>query len=106
MDRHPFQGHIVAIGSYDGMLSVYDMRRAETPMTVLAGPESCLNQIRFHPNKADHVFTVSESGAIWHWAPPRTLTPLTSMIIINKMSIKLTLTVFPYSCHNKRLVKW
>lgn len=82
MDRHPFQGHIIAIGSYDGMLSVYDMRRAETPVTVLAGPESCLNQVRFHPNKADHVFTVSESGAVWHWAPPRALTPLTSNITI------------------------
>ena len=49
-------------------------------MTVLAGPESCLNQVRFHPNKADHVFTVSESGAVWHWAPPRALIPLTSII--------------------------
>lgn len=69
MDRHPFQGHIVAIGSHDGMLTVYDMRKAQTPVTVLAGPESCLNQLRFHPDRADHMFTASESGALWHWAP-------------------------------------
>lgn len=68
MDRHPFQGHIVAVGSYDGMLTIYDMRKAQTPVTVLAGPESCLNQLRFHPDRADHLFTASESGAVWHWA--------------------------------------
>lgn len=68
MDKHPFQGHIVAVGSYDGMLTVYDMRKAQTPVTVLAGPESCLNELRFHPDRADHLFTASESGAVWHWA--------------------------------------
>nr|SVE73007.1 EOG090X0844 [Ceriodaphnia reticulata] len=75
MDKHPFQGHIVAVGSYDGMLTVYDMRKAQTPVTVLAGPESCLNELRFHPDRADHLFSASESGAVWHWAALNAKTP-------------------------------
>lgn len=67
MDRHPFQGHVIAIGSYDGMLAIYDMRKVQTPVTVLNGPDDCLTQVRFHPDKADHLFTSSESGAVWHW---------------------------------------
>ncbi len=78
MDKHPFQGHIVAVGSYDGMLTVYDMRKAQTPVTVLAGPESCLNEVRFHPDRADHLFTASESGAVWHWAALSAKTPVSS----------------------------
>ena len=69
MDRHPFQGHIIAVGSYDGTLAVYDMRKAQTPMTILAGPDSCLTQVRFHPDKSDQLFTSSESGAVWSWSP-------------------------------------
>lgn len=43
------------------------MRKVQTPVTVLSGPDSCLTQVRFHPDKADHLFTSSESGAVWHW---------------------------------------
>lgn len=68
VDRHPFQGHIVAIGSFDGGLTVFDLRKNLTPVTVLAGPESCLTEVRFHPDKADHLFTSSESGCLWHWS--------------------------------------
>nr|SVE80190.1 EOG090X0844 [Daphnia magna] len=67
MDRHPFQGHIVAVGGYDGMLTVYDMRKAQTPVTVMEASDNCLNDLRFHPERADHLFTASESGAVWHW---------------------------------------
>nr|SVE86194.1 EOG090X0844 [Daphnia similis] len=69
MDRHPFQGHIVAVGGYDGMLTVYDMRKAQTPVTVMEASDNCLNDLRFHPERADHLFTASESGAVWHWVP-------------------------------------
>ena len=68
MARHPFQGHIVAVGSFEGMLTIFDMRKFQVPVTVLAGPDSCLTEIRFHPDKADHLFSTSESGAVWHWS--------------------------------------
>ena len=31
VDRHPFQGHIIAVGSYDGMLTIFDMRKYQIP---------------------------------------------------------------------------
>lgn len=84
MDRHPFQGHVIAVGSYDGTLAVYDMRKAQAPVTVLAGPDCCMTQIRFHPDESDHLFTTSESGAVWHWATlaGKCSTPLTSIVLI------------------------
>lgn len=87
MDRHPFQGHVIAVGSYDGTLAIYDMRKAETPVTVLAGPDSCLNQVRFHPDKSDHLFTASESGAVWHWSTLTAKTPVTSTRVHNSTSL-------------------
>jgi nuclear pore complex protein Nup43 len=78
MDRHPFQGHIVAVGGYDGMLTVYDMRKAQTPVTVMEASDSCLNELRFHPERADHLFTASESGAVWHWVPMSAKTAVSS----------------------------
>lgn len=79
MDRHPFQGHIVAVGGYDGMLTVYDMRKAQTPVTVMEASDNCLNDLRFHPERADHLFTASESGAVWHWVPLCAKSPASSI---------------------------
>ena len=63
------QGHVVAVGSYDGALVIYDMRKAEVPVTVLAGPESCLTRVRFHPDRSDHLLTSTECGGLWSWSP-------------------------------------
>jgi nuclear pore complex protein Nup43 len=97
MDRHPFQGHIVAVGGYDGMLTVYDMRKAQTPITVMEASDSCLNELRFHPERADHLFTASESGSVWHWVPLAAKTPMSSkQKHFNVMFV--TFFSFPFVC--------
>ena len=84
IDRHPFQGHIIAVGSYDGMLTIFDMRKYQVPVTVLAGPDSCLTEVRFHPDKADHLFSSSESGAVWHWStnPAKSTSSMTNRFLL------------------------
>jgi len=89
VDRHPFQGHIIAVGSYDGMLTIFDMRKYQVPVTVLAGPDSCLTEVRFHPDKADHLFTSSESGAVWHWSANQGKAITTGIVNIFYLSIKI-----------------
>jgi hypothetical protein len=47
---------------------MYDMRKTDVPVTLLAGPESCLTQVRFHPDNSDQLFTSTECGSLWSWS--------------------------------------
>ncbi|XP_046653277.1 lysine-specific demethylase 8-like [Daphnia pulicaria] len=115
MDRHPFQGHIVAVGGYDGMLTVYDMRKAQTPVTVMEASDSCLNELRFHPERADHLFTASESGAVWHWVPMGAKTAVSNGLSTNlwlsgdlatqQLNIREILPSLPLAVNNLHIEK-
>ncbi|KAL8599017.1 hypothetical protein ACOMHN_006826 [Nucella lapillus] len=67
VDRHPGQLHIVATGSQDGTLTVWDLRQNRFPMTTLDAHQSSMWEVRFHPQQAQHLFTCSEDGSLWHW---------------------------------------
>ncbi|XP_063164929.1 nucleoporin Nup43 isoform X2 [Candoia aspera] len=67
VDRHPNQQHIVATGSQDGMLSVWDVRQGSMPVSLLNAHEAELWEVHFHPSNPDHLFTCSEDGSLWHW---------------------------------------
>nr|XP_060609530.1 nucleoporin Nup43 [Anolis sagrei ordinatus] len=67
VDRHPSQQHIVATGSQDGMLSIWDVRQGDIPVSLLNAHEAELWEVHFHPSNPDHLFTCSEDGTLWHW---------------------------------------
>nr|XP_020663422.1 nucleoporin Nup43 [Pogona vitticeps] len=67
VDRHPSQQHIVATGSQDGMLSIWDVRQGSMPVSLLNAHEAELWEVHFHPSNPDHLFTCSEDGSLWHW---------------------------------------
>ncbi|KAH0622372.1 hypothetical protein JD844_024628 [Phrynosoma platyrhinos] len=67
VDRHPSQQHIVATGSQDGMLSIWDVRQGSMPVSLLNAHEAELWEVHFHPSNPDHLFTCSEDGTLWHW---------------------------------------
>lgn len=66
VDKHPGQ-HIVATGSQDGTLTVWDLRQTKFPMTTLDAHQTSMWEVRFHPYHAEHLFTCSEDGSTWHW---------------------------------------
>uniref|UniRef100_A0A2D4N4X9 Uncharacterized protein n=3 Tax=Micrurus TaxID=8634 RepID=A0A2D4N4X9_9SAUR len=67
VDRHPNQQHIVATGSQDGMLSIWDVRQGSMPVSLLNAHQAELWEVHFHPSNPDHLFTCSEDGSLWHW---------------------------------------
>ncbi|PVD28656.1 hypothetical protein C0Q70_11250 [Pomacea canaliculata] len=67
VDKHPGQAHIVATGGQDGMLTVWDLRQHRFPMTLLEAHTSSMWEVHFHPYHAEHIFTCSEDGSLWHW---------------------------------------
>ncbi|XP_070189905.1 nucleoporin Nup43-like isoform X2 [Littorina saxatilis] len=67
VDKHPGQLHVVATGSQDGTLTVWDLRQNRFPMTTLDAHQSSMWEVRFHPYHAEHLFTCSEDGSLWHW---------------------------------------
>lgn len=67
VDRHPGQHHILATGSQDGTLTVWDLRQTKFPMTTLDAHQTSMWEVRFHPSHAEHLFTCSEDGSVWHW---------------------------------------
>lgn len=67
VDKHPGQLHIVATGSQDGVLTIWDLRQNRFPMTTLDAHPSSMWEVRFHPYHTHHLFTCSEDGSLWHW---------------------------------------
>ncbi|KAK7494805.1 hypothetical protein BaRGS_00013932 [Batillaria attramentaria] len=67
VDKHPGQPHVVATGGQDGSLTIWDLRQDRFPMTALEAHASSMWEVRFHPHHAEHLFTCSEDGSLWHW---------------------------------------
>ncbi|EDO33534.1 predicted protein [Nematostella vectensis] len=67
VDKHPTQPHLLAAGGQDGVLSIWDMRQEQYPVTLLEGHSAEVWEVKFHPQKADHLFTCSEDGSVWQW---------------------------------------
>lgn len=67
IDRHPNQQHIVTTGGQDGMLSVWDLRQAAMPLSLLKAHDAEMWEVHFHPSNPNHLFTCSEDGSLWHW---------------------------------------
>nr|XP_022286643.1 nucleoporin Nup43-like [Crassostrea virginica]XP_022289744.1 nucleoporin Nup43-like [Crassostrea virginica] len=67
VDRHPGQPHIVATGSGDGVLGIWDLRQEKSPVSLLEAHAGPVWEVKFHKTNSDHLFTCSEDGAVWHW---------------------------------------
>ncbi|MBN3315779.1 NUP43 protein, partial [Atractosteus spatula] len=67
VDRHPNQQHIVATGSQDGVLCIWDVRQGSTPFSLMEAHSAEMWEVHFHPSNPDHLFTCSEDGSLWHW---------------------------------------
>ncbi|KAK2715591.1 nucleoporin Nup43-like [Artemia franciscana] len=65
--RHPTQGHVIIVGHRDGSLSVWDLRKLDTPEAVLAGDDTAVNELHFNENYPNHLVTCTEGGDLWHW---------------------------------------
>uniref|UniRef100_A0A0B7A1P2 Uncharacterized protein n=2 Tax=Arion vulgaris TaxID=1028688 RepID=A0A0B7A1P2_9EUPU len=67
VDKHPGQAHIVATGGVDGMLTIWDLRQEQFPMTLLEAHTGPMWEVKFHPHNPNHLFTCSDDGSLWHW---------------------------------------
>lgn len=65
--RHPTQHHIIATGSYNGLLSIWDLRLGKYPVTLLESHSAAIWEVKFHPDNPVHLFTCSEDGSVMHW---------------------------------------
>ncbi|GAB1608792.1 nucleoporin Nup43-like [Argonauta hians] len=65
--KHPSQQHLVATGTGDGSLCLWDLRQKTHPVTLLGGHTGPLWEVKFHPTHPNHLFTCSEDGSMWHW---------------------------------------
>ncbi|KAK7018683.1 Nucleoporin Nup43 [Halocaridina rubra] len=64
---HPTQQHLVAAGGEDGALTLWDMRSAYQPITVIAAHSGPITEVRFHPSSPEHLLTCGLDGQILHW---------------------------------------
>merc|ERR1712088_902654 len=60
IDKQLTQPHIVATGSSEGSLCIWDMRQGSFPVTLLSAHASALWEVHFHATASDHLFTCSE----------------------------------------------
>lgn len=67
VDKHPSQPHIVATGSDDGTLGIWDLRQGKIPVSLMEAHSSTMWELKFHPTSPDHLFTCSDDGSVWHW---------------------------------------
>ncbi|XP_053238121.1 nucleoporin Nup43 [Podarcis raffonei] len=98
VDRHPSQQHIVATGSQDGMLSIWDVRQGGMPVSLLNAHDAELWEVHFHPSNPDHLFTCSEDGALWHWDVSTDVSERKSFLHTGGRS---TTTYLPHSAVNQ-----
>ena len=67
LDKHPSQNHIVCCGTQSGRLQFWDLRNVRHPMTVMKGHDLAVNEVRFHEQQPNNLFSCSETGEVWHW---------------------------------------
>lgn len=68
LDKHPSQHHLVATGSYNGVLGIYDLRQDGVPVTILEGHSgNSISDIKFHCRSPDMLFTSAYDGTVWQW---------------------------------------
>ncbi|KAB7498013.1 Nucleoporin Nup43 [Armadillidium nasatum] len=67
LSRHPTQQHLIAAGSGDGGLSLWDMRHTSQPFVLIAAHDGPVSEVQFHPIASDHLFTCGFDGKIFHW---------------------------------------
>lgn len=65
--QHPGQHQVLATGSEDGTLVIWDMRQDKYPATLLPAHNSCMFEVQFHPDYPNHLFSCSQDGSAWHW---------------------------------------
>ncbi|GLH06246.1 Coatomer subunit beta' [Gryllus bimaculatus] len=64
---HPTQRHMLLVGGDDGSLTVWDMRHNTFPVTVLSAHAESVSELKFHPDRPEHLFSCSADGDVWHW---------------------------------------
>ncbi|XP_030762487.1 nucleoporin Nup43 [Sitophilus oryzae] len=65
---HPTQRHLVIAGDELGAITTWDLRQNTFPVNVLNAHEGSINEIHFHPDHPDQLFSCSSAGEIWHWS--------------------------------------
>ncbi|GAB6030383.1 Nucleoporin Nup43 [Chamberlinius hualienensis] len=65
--RHPTLPNVLACGSADGTLVIWDLKQEKYPETLLSAHKGPIFELKFHPQSPNHLFTCSMDGAIWHW---------------------------------------
>lgn len=67
LNQHPSQAHVIASGSQDGNLSIWDLRQEYHPVAVLNGHSAAISDVKFNPCNPDVLFTSSYDGSVWQW---------------------------------------
>ncbi|XP_066595780.1 nucleoporin Nup43 [Prorops nasuta] len=65
--HHPTQRHIIVAGGGDGSITFWDLRQINYPIPPLNAHEKAINEILFHPDRPENLFTCSMGGELWHW---------------------------------------
>lgn len=64
---HPTQTHIKLAGGEDGTITVWDLRNNKFAVNSLNAHSQSVNELAFHPDRPEHLYSCSSNGQLWHW---------------------------------------
>ncbi|XP_065203661.1 nucleoporin Nup43 [Planococcus citri] len=64
---HPTQTHIKLAGGEDGTITVWDLRNNKFAVNSLNAHSQSVNELVFHPDRPEHLYSCSSNGQLWHW---------------------------------------
>ncbi|XP_067012386.1 nucleoporin Nup43 [Anabrus simplex] len=65
--HHPTQRHMLLVGGENGSLTVWDLRHNNYPVTLLSAHSGSVSELKFHPDRPEHLLSCSTGGEVWHW---------------------------------------
>ncbi|XP_063704294.1 nucleoporin Nup43 [Culicoides brevitarsis] len=64
---HPTQQFQLLAGTEEGSLTIFDLRKPDTPASYLSAHSTPINEIGFHRTDPSKLFTAAENGELWMW---------------------------------------